>query len=196
MCRVLYNAPRQPNCHRARHGLGFNRQRSTKHKRVSPIKPLGRESRFTQIRQERDNWATKTKKMTLFELCVGVGIISAAVIFTAPSLVRARENYELDAVARQVSTKLQWTRIKAITGNRDCRVRVNSETSYVVECQRARWQTEETITVPRGFQIKANATPEFHARGNVSPSGTLTVWNRRLKSKRIIVNITGRVRVE
>jgi hypothetical protein len=134
--------------------------------------------------------------MTLLELCAGAAVISTAVIFTAPSLVRARENYELDAAARQVSTKLQWTRIKAISGNRDCRVRVDSEISYVVECQRSRWQIEDAITLPRGFQIKANATPEFHGRGNVSPAGTLTVWNSRLKSKRIIVNITGRVRVE
>jgi Tfp pilus assembly protein FimT len=134
--------------------------------------------------------------MSLIELCAGVAIISGTVIFTAPSLVRARENYQLDAVSRQVSARLQWTRIKAIGGNRDCRVRVPSEASYVVECRGPQWRTEATVTLPQGFHITANAAPEFHTRGNVSPSATLTVWNPRMKSKRIIVNITGRVRVE
>jgi hypothetical protein len=134
--------------------------------------------------------------MSLLELCAGIAIISAAVILAAPSLVRARENHELDAVAHQVSGKMQSTRVKAISGNRDCRLRVNSETSYVVECEDPHWRTEETVDLPQGFHITANASPQFHKRGNVSPSGTLTVWNRRMKSKRVIVNITGRVRVE
>jgi Tfp pilus assembly protein FimT len=134
--------------------------------------------------------------MSLLELCTSAAIVSALVIFAAPSLIRARENYQLDAVARQVSGKMQWTRIKAISRNRDCRLRVNAETSYVVECQDPEWRAEETVALPHGFRITANASPEYHKRGNVSPTGTLTIWDSHFKSKRVIVNITGRVRVE
>ena len=59
--------------------------------------------------------------MTLFESCASIAIFSTVVIFAAPSLIKARENYQLDAVARQVAGKMQWTRIKAISRNRDCR---------------------------------------------------------------------------
>ena len=134
--------------------------------------------------------------MSLFESCASIAIVSTVVIFAAPSLIRARENYQLDMVARQVAGNMQWTRIKAISRNRDCRVRVNTQTSYVIECQGSTWEIDQTVALPRGFQITANASPEFHKRGNASPAGTLTISDKRSKSKRVIVNITCRVRVE
>jgi Tfp pilus assembly protein FimT len=134
--------------------------------------------------------------MSLFESCATILIISVVTVFAAPSLIRARENYQLDAVARQVAGKMQSTRIKAISRNRDCRIRVNSPTSYVIECQDSNWQEEETVGLPSGFRLTATASPEFHVRGNVAPAATLTVWNIHSKTKRVIVNITGRVRVD
>jgi hypothetical protein len=91
---------------------------------------------------------------------------------------------------------MQWTRIKAVGRDRDCRLRVTSTTSYVIECQDPGWQTDQTIALPRGFGISANAAPEFHPRGNAAPAGTVTVTDIHSKTKRIIVNISGRVRVE
>jgi len=134
--------------------------------------------------------------MSLLESCAALAIISSVTVFAVPSLIKARENYQLDAVARQIAGKMQLTRIKAISRNRDCRMRVNSEASYVIECQYPEWRTDETVVLPRGFHLTATASPEFHARGNVAPTATLTVWDIHLKSKRIVVNITGRVRVD
>ena len=118
--------------------------------------------------------------MSLIESCVTVAIISTVAVIATPSLIRAREIYELDATARQVEGKMQSTRIKAVSRNRDCRVRVTSEVSYVVECQDPIWLPDENVVLPRGFRITANAAPEFHKRGNASPTGTVTVWDSRL----------------
>ena len=134
--------------------------------------------------------------MSLLESCVSIAIISSVAIFAVPSLIKVRESYQLEAVARQVAEKMQWTRIKAISRNRDCRIRVNSPTSYAVECQSANWQVEEIVALPRGFRITATASPEFHPRGNAAPTATLTVWDLHLRTKRVVVNITGRVRVD
>jgi hypothetical protein len=134
--------------------------------------------------------------MSLLESCAGIAIISSVVVFAAPSFIKARENYQLDGVARQLAGKMQWTRIKAISRNRDCRIRVNSPTSYVIECEDPSWKTDETVVLPGGFRITATAAPEFHVRGNVAPTATLVVWDKYSKTKRVIVNITGRVRVE
>ena len=134
--------------------------------------------------------------MSLLETCATIGIFSSMAFFAAPSLIKARENYQLDAIARQVAAKTQWTRIKAISRSRDCRVRVVSPTSYVTECENAGWQTDETVALPRGFRITSTASPEFHPRGNAAPTATLTIWNVHSRNKRVIVNITGRVRVE
>ena len=134
--------------------------------------------------------------MSLLETIISVAILSGFLFFAAPSLIRARENYQLDQTARQVAGKMQWTRIKAITRGRDCRLRVISASSYVIECNYATWQADETVTLPRGFQITANATPQFHRRGNAAPAATITILDPRLNSKQVVVNITGRVRVQ
>ena len=62
-------------------------------------------------------------------------------------------------------------------------------------CVHPNWSTDEIVVLPRSFRITANASPQFHKRGNASPSGTLTIWDSHSKSKQVIVNITGRVRV-
>ncbi len=134
--------------------------------------------------------------MSLLESCASLAIVSTVVVFAAPSLIRARENYQLEVVARQVAGHMHWTRIKAISRNRNCRFRVDSDTSYVIECQDEVWRTDEIIGLPHGFHISANAAPEFHRRGNAVPTGTITLWDAHSKSKRVVVNITGRVRVE
>jgi len=134
--------------------------------------------------------------MSLLETCTSVAIVSAVVFFAAPSLIRARDNYQLDQTTRQVAGQMQWTRIKAISRDQDCRLRVISTTSYVIECKASVWLADETVTLPRGFQITASATPQFHKRGNASPAATITIWDRHSNSKSVVVNITGRVRVE
>ena len=138
----------------------------------------------------------KPKRMSILESCVSVAILSTAAMIAAPSLMRARETYELEAAARQVAGQLQSTRIKAVSRNEDCRIRITSEISYVIECQDPAWRTDQSILLRRGFRIAATASPEFHHRGNVSPAATITIWDSRGRSKRVIVNITGRVRVE
>ena len=134
--------------------------------------------------------------MSLLESCASIAIVSTMVVFAAPSLIKARENYQLDSVARQVAGKMQWTRIKAIRRNRDCRIRVLTQESYIIECQDPGWRAEETIALPNGFRLTTTASPEFHARGNVAPAATFTVWDIHSATKRVVVNITGRVRVD
>ena len=134
--------------------------------------------------------------MTLLESCVAVTIISVTAVIAVPSLVRARENYELDAAARQVAGSMHSARIKAVSRNRDCRVRVNSSVTWVIECEDPFRKPDENFVLRKGFRISANASPQFHHRGNVSPAATITVFNRQGRSRRVVVNITGRVRVE
>jgi hypothetical protein len=136
------------------------------------------------------------KNMTLLESCATIALLSTATLFATPSIMKARDNYQLDMVARQVAGKMQWTRIKAISRYRDCRLRVIAATSYAIECQDPTWQADEIVAMPRGFRVTSTATPEFHVRGNVAPTATLVVWDAHSHTKRVIVNITGRVRVE
>jgi type II secretory pathway pseudopilin PulG len=134
--------------------------------------------------------------MSLVECCISVAIVAAGAMAVMPSLTGARKTYELEAAARQIAGQLQKTRIRAVSRNEDCRIRVTSETSYIIECQDPLWRIDESVALQKGFRMTATASPEFHHRGNVSPSATITVWDSGGRSKSVIVNITGRVRLQ
>ena len=134
--------------------------------------------------------------MSLTETLITVSILLTSMAIATPALFRARESYELQAAARMVESRMQSARIQAVTRNRDCRINLTSPTSYVVECQGSSWETIEAVELPRGLTVTASARPEFHERGTVAPTATITVWNSLGKSLRVVVNINGRVRIQ
>jgi Tfp pilus assembly protein FimT len=134
--------------------------------------------------------------MTLTETCIAVTILLTSTAIALPSLLQARETYELQSAARMVESRMQSARIQAVTRNRDCRINLTSPSTYVVECQGSTWETIETVSLPRGITASASARPEFHERGNVAPTATITVWNSKGRSLRVIVNVNGRVRIQ
>jgi Tfp pilus assembly protein FimT len=134
--------------------------------------------------------------MTLTEILIAVTILLTSMAVALPSLLQHRETYELQSAARMVESRMHSARIQAVTRNRDCRLNLTSATTYVVECQGSAWETVETVSLPRGMTASASARPEFHERGNVAPTATITVWNSKGRSMRVIVNVNGRVRIQ
>ena len=134
--------------------------------------------------------------MTLTEVLTAVTILLTSMAIAIPLLLQTRESYELQSAARMVESRMQSARIHAVTRNRDCRINVISPSTYLVECQGSNWETVETVSLPHGLMASASARPEFHQRGNVAPTGTITVWNSKGRSLRVIVNVNGRVRIQ
>ena len=134
--------------------------------------------------------------MSLMESCIALTVVCTMMAISAPSLIRTRQIYRLQSTAREIASRMQSARIEAITRNGDCRVNVLSPTSYVLECQDGPWRTIESISVPAGITVSANNRPEFHRRGNVSPTATFTVSDRYGHSFKVVVNVNGRVRVQ
>ena|SRR6187399_302758 len=134
--------------------------------------------------------------MSLTETLVAVTILVTSIAIATPSLLRSREAYELQSAARMVESRMQSARILAVRRNRDCRVNVTSTSSYALECQGTAWETIETVSLPHGLTVTASASPVFHERGSVAPTATITVWNSRGRSLRVIVNVNGRVRIQ
>jgi len=134
--------------------------------------------------------------MSLTETLVAVTILVTSIAIATPSLLRSREAYELQSAARMVESRMQSARILAVRSNRDCRINVTSTSSYAVECQATTWEAVETVSLPAGLTVTASARPVFHERGSVAPTATITVWNSRGRSLRVIVNVNGRVRIQ
>src|SRR5262245_30149061 len=136
------------------------------------------------------------KRMSLLEICISVLIALVALTTTAPALFRARDVYLLDAAARDVAARLYAARVHSVTENRSCRLRVISPVTYAMECRQAAWEVLDQVNLSRGLTVTANAKPEFHPRGVVTPTATISVWDSRGQVKRVVVNVNGRIRIE
>ena len=134
--------------------------------------------------------------MTLTESGIALAIAATTLAIATPSVLRSRDAYIINSAAHDVATRLYAARVQAITRNQDCRFRVTSTTNYVVECDSGSWNVVENADMPRGLTITANARPEFHRRGNVSPTGTIVLWDGTGRVKRVVVNVNGRVRIQ
>jgi type II secretory pathway pseudopilin PulG len=134
--------------------------------------------------------------MTLTESCIAAAVVSTVMAIAVPSLVRAKETYTLASAARNVASQMQAARIAAIARNQDCRLAVTSGVSYVIECQNPEWEVVERITLEDGITVSANGRPEFHRRGNVSPTATFTLRNAAGATARVVVNVNGRVKIQ
>ncbi len=134
--------------------------------------------------------------MSLTESCVVAMVLATSMTLALPALSRTMDAYKLQSAASGVATAMQSARIAAITRNRDCRITVTSAMTYLIECDEGAWKVVQRLEMPRRITIDANARPEFHRRGNVSPTATLTVRNSVGGVSRVIVNVNGRVRIQ
>jgi type II secretory pathway pseudopilin PulG len=134
--------------------------------------------------------------MTLTESCVAAAVVSTVMAVALPPLNRARQTYVLSSAAHDVAGRMHFARISAINRNRDCRLSVTSAVSYVIECDEGSWRVIARLAMPQGITLSANARPEFHRRGNVSPAATFTLRNMAGTLRRVIVNVNGRVRIQ
>lgn len=134
--------------------------------------------------------------MSLVETFMSVAILLVASLVAVPSLLESRDNYVVQSAANDVASKMHAARIRAISRNIDCRLRVVSSRTYDIECMDPVWTVTETIVLPQGMTIVQNAQPRFHRLGNVVPAATITVSNAKGRQKKIIVNNGGRIRIQ
>lgn len=151
---------------------------------------------------------------TLLELLLVVsvlGILSGIVsLHLAPLFSRAY----LSTGARQIATDLQLVRMKAIAQNRRFRVTFRPGThDYIVEKDEGgTWQRQvlhghyaelsesALVALPSGVNITAvnsGGDVVFVPRGHVDGGITITLGSAHAEgTKRVIVNLAGRVRIE
>jgi type II secretory pathway pseudopilin PulG len=137
--------------------------------------------------------------MSLIESAVAVAIAGTALAAVTPSVLRSREAYALQSTAQGrghhalLRKDSMPSRKAGIAG-----FHVVSTTSYAVECQTSAgtWTEIDRRIALQGHTITANNRPEFHRRGNVSPTATITVWNAKGRALRVVVNANGRVRTQ
>jgi prepilin-type N-terminal cleavage/methylation domain-containing protein len=134
--------------------------------------------------------------ISLLEVSLVIAIIGILSVLAVPPLLEFEQSLAIHAAAGIVRSELHRARIQSVMRNIDCRVRVTSEVTFLTECQTPTWIPVAFHTMPEGFTISANNSPEFHPHGHVGPMATISVWNRDGERAKIIVSRSGRVRTE
>jgi hypothetical protein len=110
-----------------------------------------------------------------------------------------RQDYRLEAVARQVSGQLSNARIQAVMANTDIRVIVLSATTYSIdeETSPGNWTPRETFEMPPGMTIgTTGAFVQFQYRGNATANVALTVTNPNANTRQVLTETSGRSYVQ
>lgn len=135
----------------------------------------------------------------MFELMIVVGIIGIIGMVALPQLLAVRQDYRLEAVARQVSGQLSNARIQAVMANTDIRVIVLSATTYSIdeETSPGNWTPRETFEMPPGMTIgTTGAFVQFQYRGNATANVALTVTNPNANTRQVLTETSGRSYVQ
>lgn len=140
---------------------------------------------------------------TLLELVVVLSLLTALAGIAVLGHAALRDRLALWTAARQVAMHLNLTRLQAIRDNVD-RQLVFTPASERYQPQRLQGSTfvdaGAALPLPAGTVIAACTAPEhairFRSRGNALQFGAITLRNRRLQQRRVIVSIAGHVRVD
>jgi len=138
---------------------------------------------------------------TLIEILVTLTIFGILTAIALPEWGTLLPRYQLNSATRQVATELQSARNRAMAQYRRFRVVFNSATTYTVEREQTPGAGDYTTfsgpkELPSGITATSDNTPVFQTRGDATPAATITLTNSKGNSKKIAVNLTGRIDIQ
>jgi len=140
---------------------------------------------------------------TLLETMVVLLLVSLLIGFALIDVQRATQRTRLTTAARQVAADLRLARIRAISLNANYRIHLPVGAGSYTRQRRggSGYQDEGApVPLPDGVVTRACTSPSgaisFRPRGLAGDFGTVTLANAAGELRRVIVAITGEVRVE
>jgi len=146
---------------------------------------------------------TRSRGFSLIEMLVvlAITVILAGIAVLSHAAVRA--GLDLSLASRQVVMDLKLTRMHAVARNVNYRVVFASNTAhYQLQHKRGAAYVDDgtAVSLPAGIVIADctanNDAIAFRPRGNAASFGTVTLRDRSGDTRRVIVDIAGRIRVQ
>ena len=154
----------------------------------------------------------RDKGFTLIELLVVIVMIGAFAKITFASLPRLMSHYRLDGAARKLMADIQRVRFRAIAERKCLKVVFGpnggiADGSFQVQkgdasvaCTSASYGDDVDTGIKRVDQdnfltVSSTADPVFDTRGAVNTASTITLTARYGASRRVLVESTGRIRI-
>lgn len=132
---------------------------------------------------------------SLLETVIALLVVALIAVVASTSFLSYAPKYRLLGAVREVHSRLNYARYKAIFEGMKFRLRFESN-GYAVEKydeDKKEW-TRETRSRLEGVTIQANNNPVFHPQGTVSNLASIIISNSWGKY-RISLAISGRIKV-
>ncbi|MFH1952082.1 MAG: GspH/FimT family pseudopilin [Pseudomonadota bacterium] len=150
----------------------------------------------------------KQSGFTLIEMMIVIGILVVIATIAIPSFMSLLPGMRLNGAARQVMGDLMAARMKAVKLNKNTQVFFDSNGYQYKICND---DADSGTTVYDGegdvenrniqtnyhdVSFSSNVNPSFSPRGTANSWGTITLTNSESKQKKVVVLITGRIKIE
>jgi len=137
---------------------------------------------------------TKKNGFSLTETIISLSILALIAVAVSASFLNKAPRYRLQSAVREVHSRLNYARYKAIFEGIKVRVRFDA-TSYILEKyseEKKEWKQERKYSL-QGVTLQANNSPVFHPSGTVSNLASITISNS-WGTYRITLAISGRIK--
>lgn len=137
---------------------------------------------------------TQKSGFSLTETIVSLSIIVLIAAAVSASFLNSAPKYRLQSAVREVHSRLNYARFKAIFEEEKIRVKFYT-TGYALEKfdeDRKEWKQERKFPL-QGVSLQANNNPIFHPGGTVSNLASITLSNS-WGAYRITLAISGRIK--
>jgi prepilin-type N-terminal cleavage/methylation domain-containing protein len=137
---------------------------------------------------------SKKRGFSLTETIISLSILALIVVAVSTSFLNKAPKYSLQAAVREVHSRLNYARYKAIFEGIKIRVRFNAA-GYAIEKysdEQKEWKQERKYSL-QGVTLQANNNPVFHPSGTVSNLASITISNSS-GTYRITLAISGRIK--
>jgi len=136
----------------------------------------------------------KKRGFSLTETLISLSIFALIAVAVSTSFLNKAPKYRLQSAVREVQSRLNYARYKAIFEGVKVRVRFDAS-GYTIEKyteEKKEWKQEKKYSL-QGVRLHANNSPVFHPSGTVSSLASITLSNSS-GTYRITLAISGRIK--
>jgi prepilin-type N-terminal cleavage/methylation domain-containing protein len=137
---------------------------------------------------------TGKRGFSLTETIISLSILALIAVAVSASFLNKAPRYRLQSAVREIHSRLNYARYKAIFKGIKVRVKFDAA-SYTIEKyseEQKEWKQERKYSL-QGVTLQANNSPVFHPSGMVSNLASITVSNSS-GTYRITLAISGRIK--
>ncbi len=137
---------------------------------------------------------TRKRGFSLTETLISLSILALIAVAVSASFLNKAPKYRLQSAVREVHSRLNYARHKAIFEGIKIRVRFEAAGYAIEKYSEAEkeWKPERKYSL-QGVTLQANNNPVFHPSGTVSNLASITVSNSS-GTYRITLAISGRIK--